>query len=268
MAEILGIISSVGAIANIIEATSKVIVTANDIHARWNDIDLTLLSFTAQLTAFRAALRRVQEWMDNEAQEQHHQLVMDLESTLSCCAALIARIETLFSDWLVSDVRPSSAASRWKFVLKNKGMDSVLKLVERQTNTLTLLLTACNCKTISEQQGLLEKPKTRSALQRARADSLSLFVHRDTESLRSQVTDNLSKMSLVFDFDPEIFSSSPYHRVFRGSLKHFLRQQQPQQQEQSLQEKRSKVDDRNVIVLEKVRDKFFHRPSQVAYPIS
>jgi hypothetical protein len=40
------------------------------------------------------------------------------------------------------------------------------------------------------------------------------------------MTDNLSKMSVVFDFDPEVFSSGVYHRVFRGSLKHRLRQLQ------------------------------------------
>lgn len=144
MAEILGIISTIGAIVNIIDATSKVISGVNDLQARWNDIDLTLLSFTVQLTAFRAALRRVQEWIDDEDQEPRHQLVMDLDSTLSCCAVIIARVEAMISNWLVSGVRPSSTVSRWKLVLKSKGLDSVLKLVERQTSTLTLLLTACN----------------------------------------------------------------------------------------------------------------------------
>jgi hypothetical protein len=81
---------------------------------------------------------------------------------------------------------------------------------------------------MAEQKRLLEKPKTRRVLQRAKADSASLFVHRDTASFMSRVTDNLSKMSLVFDFDPALFSSGVYHRVFRGSLKYRLRQQQHQ----------------------------------------
>jgi hypothetical protein len=39
-------------------------------------------------------------------------------------------------------------------------------------------------------------------------------------------TDNLSKLSRVFDFDQEVFSTKIYARAFRGSLKTVLRQQQ------------------------------------------
>jgi hypothetical protein len=79
---------------------------------------------------------------------------------------------------------------------------------------------------MAEQKQLLEKPRTRRVLQRAKADSASLFVHKDSTSMKSRWTDNLSKVSRVFDFDPEVFSTGVYHRVFRGSLKYRLRQQQ------------------------------------------
>jgi hypothetical protein len=82
---------------------------------------------------------------------------------------------------------------------------------------------------MTEQKQLLEKPKTRSILLSARTDSASLFVHQDAASFRSRLTDSLSKMSNVFDFDSAVFSTSVYHRVFRGSLKYRLRQQQEQQ---------------------------------------
>jgi hypothetical protein len=78
---------------------------------------------------------------------------------------------------------------------------------------------------MTEQKQLLERPKTRSILQSARADSASLFVHQDATSFKSRLTDSLSKMSKVFDFDTVVFSTSVYHRVFRGSLKYRLRQQ-------------------------------------------
>lgn len=39
------------------------------------------------------------------------------------------------------------------------------------------------------------------------------------------MTDSLSKMSLEFDFDSEVFSSAVYHHVFRRTLKARLRQQ-------------------------------------------
>jgi hypothetical protein len=82
---------------------------------------------------------------------------------------------------------------------------------------------------MAEQKQLLEKSKTRSILLSARADSASLFVHLDATSFRSRLTDSLSKMSKVFDFDSAVFSTGVYHRVFRGSLKYRLRHQQQQQ---------------------------------------
>lgn len=81
---------------------------------------------------------------------------------------------------------------------------------------------------MSDQKQLLERPRTRRILRSAKTDSESLFVHQDTTSFKSRFTDNLSKMSIVFDFDPAVFSSEVYHRVFRGSLKDHLRKK-PQQ---------------------------------------
>jgi hypothetical protein len=40
------------------------------------------------------------------------------------------------------------------------------------------------------------------------------------------MTDNLSKISRVFEFDPNVFSTRVYERAFRGSVKQALRQQQ------------------------------------------
>lgn len=45
------------------------------------------------------------------------------------------------------------------------------------------------------------------------------------------MTDNLSKLSAVFDFDQALFSSNVYQRAFRGSIKQILRQNQQDQQD-------------------------------------
>jgi hypothetical protein len=79
---------------------------------------------------------------------------------------------------------------------------------------------------ISEQKVLLEKSSSRKVLRQVEIDSASLFVHRDTASLISQWTDNLSKLSAVFSFDRELFISKIYERVLRGSVKEALRRQQ------------------------------------------
>lgn len=144
MAEVLGIIGSIGAVVNIIDATSKLIATINDLRARWNDADLTLLSLASQLKAFRAALRRIEEWMETSDPDVHHQLLMDLDDTLSCCATLINRLETISAKWSPSIGQGTNSNTRRDIVFNGKGLDNVLILVERQTNALTLLLTACN----------------------------------------------------------------------------------------------------------------------------
>jgi hypothetical protein len=55
-------------------------------------------------------------------------------------------------------------------------------------------------------------------------DSASLFVHRDSSSFISRWSDNLSKFSVRFDFDRELFVTSVYEKVFRSSVKDSLRQ--------------------------------------------
>ena len=144
MAEALAAVGSIGAIVNIIDATSKSISRMNDLHAQWKDADITVLSLASQLSAFRAALRRIQEWLDGEHSATHHQLVMDLDETLSFCSILANKIEALSAGWeaLIQDRK--STATRWKVILGSKGVDTILVLVERQTNALTLLLTACH----------------------------------------------------------------------------------------------------------------------------
>ena len=81
-------------------------------------------------------------------------------------------------------------------------------------------------KTLAEQKGKLETTKTRKVLDRAKADSASLYVLRDSASFTSRLTDNLSKISYVFAFDRNVFSSKVYERAFRGSVKHTLKEQQ------------------------------------------
>jgi len=73
---------------------------------------------------------------------------------------------------------------------------------------------------------LLEKSSSRKIFKRVKDDSPSLYVHRDTASFHSRCTDNLSKISMVFAFDRELFLSDIYERVLRGSLKESLRRQQ------------------------------------------
>jgi hypothetical protein len=144
MAEVLAVVGSIGAILNIIDATNKAIMAIHNLCAQWQNADLVVLSLASQLSAFKAALRRIQTWLDSEVPAAHHQLVMDLDETLSFCNILAIKIDALSAEWesLLED--PRNIASRWKVTVGSKGLDNVLVLVERQTSALTLLLTACN----------------------------------------------------------------------------------------------------------------------------
>jgi len=78
-------------------------------------------------------------------------------------------------------------------------------------------------KTLSAQQQYLETNKNRKVLHRAKADSVSLYVHCDSASLTSKMTDNSSKISQVFEFDSGVFSTGVYERAFRGTFRNLLK---------------------------------------------
>ncbi|KAF2121297.1 hypothetical protein BDV96DRAFT_640692 [Lophiotrema nucula] len=225
MADPITIIGAVGAIANIIDVVTKSVKTINDIRQQWLEAELTLLSLASQLSALRAALDKIQEWMSTDLVEAHHQLVMDLDVSMSCCKVLVHKIDDFLSELGNTVDEPLDFRSTFKLVFGSGNIDSVQKLLERQTSALTLLLTACNCKTLSEQRVILEKSTTRRALGRAKTESASLLVLRDTNSISSKWTDTMSKLSVVFVFDQELFKTKVYSRVLRGSFKEVLRRQ-------------------------------------------
>ncbi|KAF2826219.1 hypothetical protein CC86DRAFT_455781 [Ophiobolus disseminans] len=223
MAEALAVIGTVGAVCNIIDVIGKTITLVSDIQSRWKTADLALLSLASQLTALGAALREIQTWLENNEQNMHHQLIMDLDVSLSCCRLLVIELEAFFDSIDKTPDNPLSISSKMKVIIGGQGANDIQKFIEHQTSSLTLLLTACNCTSLSEQRKLLEEPKSRKAIDRVKADSVSLLVHWDSASFVSNGTDNMSKLSHVFDFDTEILATSVYERVLRNSLKQSIR---------------------------------------------
>lgn len=144
MAEALAVIGCAGAICNVVDGISKIISIITELRTRWEDADLTLLSLASQLTALRAASTKIQDWISQDLQDAHHQLVMDLEISVSCCRLLISKVETFFCDLALLIDKPLDLRSKYKVVFGSAGPESVQKLIGRQTSALTLLLTACN----------------------------------------------------------------------------------------------------------------------------
>lgn len=145
MADPISIIGAVGAMANIIQVVTKTIQSISHLHDRYKEANLTLLSLASQLTALRAALTRIRDWMENDLDgDPHHQLVMDLDVSVKSCELLVGKIDMLIGK-LADDVgKPLAFKNIVKLVFKENSIEDVQKLIERQTSALALLLTACN----------------------------------------------------------------------------------------------------------------------------
>jgi hypothetical protein len=140
----ISIVGAVGAMANIIDVVAKSIKSLRELRDRWKEADLTLLTLAAQLTALRGALAKIRDWMEDLDGEPHHQLVMDLDVSVQCCQILMGKIDMLIGELSDNINEPLDFGSIVKLVFKGKSIEDIQRLMEQQTNALTLLLTACN----------------------------------------------------------------------------------------------------------------------------
>lgn len=146
MADPLMIIGT-ASVAGIIEALAKTVSKLHELHRRWKRADFTFINLIAQLTALKAALSKLEEWMDaglDEGQDPHHQLVMDLEVSVACCRMLTHRMESEISELCRNADNTLDSLGKAKLMVKNGTLEELQKMVERQTSALTLLLTVCN----------------------------------------------------------------------------------------------------------------------------
>ena len=133
------------------DVLSRTIKSLRDLRDQWMDADLTVLNLISQLTALRAALNKISEWISSDLSKssQHYQLIMDLEDSMSCCRVLVKSMDDYVSriDWKAmngSSGHSLDTRSRIRVILEDKNVADFQKYVERQTNALTVLLTACN----------------------------------------------------------------------------------------------------------------------------
>jgi hypothetical protein len=144
MADPISIIGTASSVASIIDVLVKTVSTLRELHNQWKQADLTLVNLIAQLTALKAGLDKIQEWMDTDMVETHHQLVMDLEVSISCCRMLITMLQSHVSELHQNAGNTLDFENKMKLIVKNGTLEELQKMVERQTIAFTLLLTACN----------------------------------------------------------------------------------------------------------------------------
>ena len=144
MADPLTIIGGVASTVQIIDVLTKAVAVLNTLHAQWQSSDFALLSLTSQLGALSAALSKIQDWMLGANDEVHHQLVMDLNTSINCCKMLAAKVYSEISDLQGGNDGKMLATAKARFLFRRSGVGELQNMIDRQTAALTLLLTACN----------------------------------------------------------------------------------------------------------------------------
>ncbi|KAK0611987.1 ankyrin repeat-containing domain protein [Immersiella caudata] len=237
MADPITILGAASAVLTIIDLLAKTIRSVSELQSKWNMVDLTVSTFEMQLTGLNLALTEIRKWADCNSEDPHYQLAMDLDHCLSHCRLLIAVIDGEIANLRTSEDSQHDVTARIRILFKMQGLSEAQEMIKHVTSTLGLILGACNSISLAEQKAILEKPVVRRALRKVAADTASLIVHRDIDSLRSCSTSGWSSisrlsttprrpLSVVFDFDQDLLPSDIYRRVFKGSVRESLQQQQ------------------------------------------
>lgn len=156
------ILGTAGAVVNIIDIIGRSIKTLRDLHDRWEDADLIALNLITQLVALKAALSQISEWVSSDLayHPHHYQLVMDLGESIGCCTLLVKSVDDQLAKLQCGTNSRLDRGSRLRIVFENKVCENFQMYIQRQTNALTLLLTACNCQVTSStySEGMTTNP--------------------------------------------------------------------------------------------------------------
>ncbi|KAH7248547.1 G-protein alpha subunit-domain-containing protein [Fusarium redolens] len=215
MADPLSVIGTAGAIANIIDVLTKTITTVSDMRQAWKVADLTVFAFENQLNLLKFALCEIQKWTESRSNEQSHQLVMQVDSCVTCSRLLIGKIDGEVSQFQKTTAGNLEFGSKLSLLFKTKDMEQIQRMVDQQTHTLTLLLSACNSNALEEETKILQQPKLVRALQDMDRDTASLIVHRDSDSIITATSISSSRWSVQFAFDRELFITKVYDKWIR-----------------------------------------------------
>ena len=140
------ILGAAGAVADIVGVITKTIIFLDELYARWKRVELTVINLKSQLTSLRAALNEISEWIQSDLAfaPQHHQLVLDLEQSISCCRLLVQSMDVFLSELKLTDDSDLDLDQKIRTVFSTKRYNEFQMFISHQTNALNLLLTACS----------------------------------------------------------------------------------------------------------------------------
>lgn len=144
MTDPLTFIGAAASCMSIVELLGKSISKAHKLITQWKDADLEFYSLVAQLVCLKAALDKIKAWTESDVATSHHQLIMDLDSSVACCGVLVSKIDAFLSELARKPGQALNVSAKGKLLLGNRSLDDTQKMLERQTNALNLLLNACH----------------------------------------------------------------------------------------------------------------------------
>ncbi|MCJ1403255.1 guanine nucleotide-binding protein subunit alpha [Xylographa trunciseda] len=216
------VLSIVGVIAKNVNALST-------LQAKYRNADLSVFLLIGQLSTLKAALGQISEWIKIEgdtAQSKHLQLFEDLKVALNGCQVLISILDDRV-DHLANKEGSDNLKDQGKivFLWEEQELNVYVTHLNNQVNALTLLLSAIQCRSLSQERTLLQSLESRHVIQRLRDNTSSLLCLRDSESILSRKTVstfNSKLLETVFDFDGEVFNSRAYQVALRSNMKQVL----------------------------------------------
>lgn len=130
---------------NLIEGLGRTLDTFYGVR-HLTDLDFILPNIVPQLTVWRAALTKIQEWAEteSEAEGDHHVLQDPLSSILTSCQILAIKVDDGISNMQKLSMAAGPATENEDIKQAIVEMGDLQRFIEIQTNALNLLLTACN----------------------------------------------------------------------------------------------------------------------------
>ena len=225
----VSIVSLASAVLSIVGVIAKNINALSTLQAKYRNADLSVFLLIGQLSTLKAALGQISEWIKIEgitAQSEHLQLIADLQIALNGCQVLISilddRVEQLANKEGSDNLK---VQGKIVFLWEEQELNVYVTHLNNQVNALTLLLSAIQCRSMSQERTLLQSVESRHIIQRLRDDTSSLLWLRDSESIlsrRTVSTCNSKLLETVFDFDGEVFNSKVYQVALRSNMKQAL----------------------------------------------
>ncbi|KAE8316244.1 hypothetical protein BDV41DRAFT_573911 [Aspergillus transmontanensis] len=222
--EVVGLVSSCVTIG---ELAVKSLRLLHSLQQKVNNSGLHLQTVRTQISAVNAAVTHIHSWLNTCSGNPCtvEGLIEDLQLSLDGCKSLLE----IFSEQ-ATQVMKEQNTQGWiekiKLVWNETDLTQYRDMLRDQVQALSLLLQVVQLPTQSEQTSALAVPETQKIIQRARDDSTSLVLLRDTDTCRTignkQDNDDGERLSMSFDFDSEVFQSRAYQVALAPYIRYKL----------------------------------------------